>query len=332
MRWLPILLVILLIGSAAAMVLQHFSADFSPETTPRETSCHHDWVPATCTSPQVCYKCGKTSGAAIAHNWTSATCTEAMYCTGCGLISGNAVGHQWVAATCTEAKYCSVCGMTSGNPIDHQWVAATCTEAQYCAVCGKTSGNAKGHQWVAATYSAPKTCSVCGLTEGNTLENPLVEHLKDRLPIVTYAMSSTRKVYGYEDSGLTRKSESRYLESNAGEIVISDITDDGSALKVTFHSKSTASGYDTLWFPFEDILQIQDVDISYHTARVCMDTYKPVHSSFVITRYGGMDPGWDFCYLGTHESGYFIITYRVFEQKVHGFSIYDKIALIKTRP
>lgn len=84
------------------------------------TICRHEWVAATCTTPETCSKCGKTQGEALGHSWMDATCTTPKTCSICGATDGKALGHQdgeWVAestdliaATITSKKYCTVCG------------------------------------------------------------------------------------------------------------------------------------------------------------------------------------------------------------------------------
>ena len=83
------------------------------------TICHHEWVAATCTTPETCSKCGKTQGEALGHSWMDATCTAPKTCTVCGETEGEALGHtesRWktystdfVHATVTSKKYCTVC-------------------------------------------------------------------------------------------------------------------------------------------------------------------------------------------------------------------------------
>lgn len=98
--------------------------------------CSHDWAPATCSSPSICRKCGKTTGTPLA--------------------------HKWLSATCTEPRRCSLCGETTGSPDGHDWLNATCTSPKTCAVCGATSGSAKGHSWSASSGNKPQVCKVCG--------------------------------------------------------------------------------------------------------------------------------------------------------------------------
>ena len=111
------------------------------------TICRHEWVAATCTTPETCSKCGKTQGEALGHSWMDATCTAPKTCTVCGETEGEALPHTWQDATCTTPKTCSICGATDGKALGHQdgeWVAestdliaATITSKKYCTVCGK---------------------------------------------------------------------------------------------------------------------------------------------------------------------------------------------------
>lgn len=323
-RRTPVLIIVLLVLLLSAaififMLWKHFSTPDSSVNTPppQQTVCSHSWTAADCVNPQICRNCGATTGTPL--------------------------GHRWIEATVSAPKTCSSCGLTEGAPLEtvpnsqqttcsHSWTAADCLNPQICRNCGATTGVPRGHQWIEATYSSPKTCSSCGLSEGDPLENSLVDLLRERLPIVTYAMTSTRLVYGYEDEALTQKNSSVFMEPGKGEIVITDISDDGAALKVYFRTYSTQAGYDVLWFPFADIIQVEEVSISQRSAGVKMDTYKPFHSSYGESRYGGMEIGWEFTYLGSHESGYYVITYPIYEQKVYKISVFNKIALVKAAP
>ena len=84
------------------------------------TICRHDWITATCTTPETCSKCGKTQGEVLGHTWIDATCTEPKTCTVCGETEGEALGHiegDWEVvetdmADATEKleTYCIVCG------------------------------------------------------------------------------------------------------------------------------------------------------------------------------------------------------------------------------
>lgn len=128
--------------------------------------CKHVWQDANCETPQVCSKCGETSGAALGHSWEAATCTAPETCATCGKIRGLALGHTWTEATCTQAETCSSCGMTKGEPLEHTWTDATCMQAETCSACGMTRGDPLEHVWVEANYQEPKICDVCETVEG----------------------------------------------------------------------------------------------------------------------------------------------------------------------
>ena len=119
---------------------------------------------ATCTTSQICNKCGKVLQAAYKHNYSPATCTKPKKCTRCGATTGSALGHTWVDATCTTAKHCTRCGETERAPYGHNpGPAATCTTPQTCKRCGKVLQAALGHESDGgATCTKASTCKKCG--------------------------------------------------------------------------------------------------------------------------------------------------------------------------
>lgn len=84
---------------------------------PSARFCSHTWIPADCTTPQTCSRCGATTGEALGHQWTEATCTTIKSCEVCGVLSGTPLGHQWQEATYDTPKTCLVCGATEGTPL-----------------------------------------------------------------------------------------------------------------------------------------------------------------------------------------------------------------------
>lgn len=150
---------------------------------------------ATCTTSQICNKCGKVLQAAYKHNYSPATCTKPKKCTRCGATTGSALGHTWVDATCTTAKYCTKCHETERGPYGHAPGAAatcttpqtcnrcgkvlqaalghesdggaTCTKASICKKCGKVLQTRKEHVFKDATCTEPETCINCGLKQGS---------------------------------------------------------------------------------------------------------------------------------------------------------------------
>lgn len=237
--------------------------------------------------------------------------------------------HSWISANCTAPKTCNKCGEVSGDALGHKWIAATCTTPKTCEVCGLETGVAKEHQWVDATYFSPKMCSVCQVTEGAALENPLVEPIQDHLPIVTYAMTSEQKVYGYEDSDLKVQSTEYYFAPDKDEIVITNISEDALAVEVCYPSNLTSSGYRTLWFATKDILPLSEILIDAETADERKNTFRYSENGNSLIRYGSMDGGNKYTVLGKLDSGYTAIIYSIYKQEVYGNDVRFKLALIK---
>lgn len=135
-------------------------------------SCSHQWSAATCTSAQICTKCGKTQGEPLTHQWLEATCNNAQTCALCALQIGDKLAHNWVPASCSQPKTCTLCQLTEGQALEHQWQDATCTSAITCTNCGATNGDPLGHSvesWETTVESTctsagteRATCTVCG--------------------------------------------------------------------------------------------------------------------------------------------------------------------------
>lgn len=77
---------------------------------PGEKLCQHIYSMATCTSPRVCIKCGKTSGFAKGHRVTKPTCTRAAKCVLCGKKMTDELGHNYVLGECTREINGVKCG------------------------------------------------------------------------------------------------------------------------------------------------------------------------------------------------------------------------------
>ena len=180
-----------------------------------------------------------------------------------------------------------------------------------------------------ATYFSHKTCSVCQVTEGTVLENPLVEPIQEHLPIVTYAMTSEQKVYGYEDSDLKVQNTEYYFAPDKDEIVITNISEDALAVEVCYPSNLTSSGYRTLWFATKDILPLSEILINAETADERKNTFRYSGNSNSLIRYGSMDGGNRYTILGSLESDYKVIVYSIYRQTIFDIDVRHKIALIK---
>ena len=66
-------------GLAIYFGQNHQSATVSPHS-----SCSHNWIAATCTTPQTCSKCGAHIGSVGEHSWITATATTPKTCSVCG--------------------------------------------------------------------------------------------------------------------------------------------------------------------------------------------------------------------------------------------------------
>ena len=57
-------------------------------------ACEHEWLEATCTTPNVCSLCEETEGVPLGHSWLAATCTAPKTCEICSETEGEALGHN----------------------------------------------------------------------------------------------------------------------------------------------------------------------------------------------------------------------------------------------
>lgn len=57
------------------------------------------------------------SGCQCGHEWTDADCVNPQICTKCGETSGEALGHTWKEANYQDPEICTVCGETQGSPL-----------------------------------------------------------------------------------------------------------------------------------------------------------------------------------------------------------------------
>ena len=108
-------------------------------------------------------------GCACEHEWLEATCTTPNVCSLCEETEGIPLGHSWLAATCTAPKTCEICSETEGEALGHNWLEATCADPKHCSRCKLEEGEALPHTWQDATTEAPKTCTECKATEGEKI-------------------------------------------------------------------------------------------------------------------------------------------------------------------
>lgn len=93
--------------------------------------CEHNWLPATCSMPTLCEKCGLTSGSPVSanHKWSKANCITQAVCEICN-SKGEYGEHVWISASYERAKYCSICKTDEGLPLldssDIRYILAAC--------------------------------------------------------------------------------------------------------------------------------------------------------------------------------------------------------------
>ena len=267
--------------------------------------------------------------ASCSHEWDDADCRTYRECRLCGETDDDLGDHIWLPATCIEPEKCSVCGEQRNAPLGHIWKPASCSAPESCSICGESRGTPLDHVWTAATYTEPETCEVCKATSGVSLRTQLTDFLRQKLPFTTYSASLANKVYGYEDAGLTKKSDKYNFVPSIDELVITDISEDGSAVQVCYPSTTADSGYRTLWFPLEDVIPLVDVKIGRGETADKLTTYRLDQKENGMVRYGVMAANSDYTTLGTHESGYIVVHYHITETQINGCAVTEKIALIQ---
>lgn len=89
----------------------------------------HEYIPATCTTPPTCTKCGEMKGEKLGHDWSEATCLTPKTCLTCKTTDGDPLGHSWSEATCANPKTCSICNLTDGDKLEHSYTKETTAEA-----------------------------------------------------------------------------------------------------------------------------------------------------------------------------------------------------------
>ena len=261
------------------------------------------------------------------HVWDQADCKTLRTCIACG-ETGEVLGdHVWTDADCVNPETCSLCGETRGTTAEHVWIPADCTNPETCSVCAETRGVALEHSWIPATDTTPATCDICGATSGDTLKKQLVDLLRQHLPFTTYSMSGEEKVYGYEDEALTLET-TNYFVPYKDELVVLDISEDGSAMEVRYPSRITQSGYRTRWFPVEDVISLSKIQISTGKTTAWTNTYRINQATNTRSQFGSMTANSEYIVLGIHESGDIAILYHFDPRVVNGLDVQVRLALL----
>lgn len=150
------------------------------------------------------------------HVFLPATCTEPEICTRCGETRGELLGHDYGEATCTAPSVCLRCGKLHADPLGHDWLPATCTEPEICARCEKLQGEPLGHDMTEPSFQTPATCTRCGHVEGEPLVPALASRTFRELQVGEPAPYTTAS---YEDrdvdvTGTAEIAEYRVIEGD----------------------------------------------------------------------------------------------------------------------
>lgn len=155
----------------------------------------------------------------------------------------------------------------------------------------------------------------------------VTEILRENLPIVTYAMTESDKVYSYFDSTLSNQTNWYYFNSRIDEIVITDVSDDGKALKVRYPSTKTGTKYRDRWFAAEDILGPTIGMPQRFDATSANEVYRLGENNRLI-HYGMILNQVKFCSLGLYKTGDHLVIFPMDAPKTIGnIDVENKMAL-----
>lgn len=155
----------------------------------------------------------------------------------------------------------------------------------------------------------------------------VVEVVRERLPIVTYAMTNSDEVYSYSDSSLSRQTDWYYFDSRKDEIVIMDVSADGKALYVRYPSTTSGTGYRDCWFESEDVFNLSDETIGVYRSENKTTTYRLENANSLVS-YGSINAGDTCIKLGSHVTGSNLLICPIAETKVLGIQVTEKMVLL----
>ena len=225
---------------------------------------------------------------------------------------------------------------TYGTPDTGWWWLRSPGEKQYHAAFvsfdGERHSNAVGNGylsvrpalWINVDIDAAN--KVGELSESNP--NSVVDTIRKKLPIVTYAMTDSDEVYSYSDPSLSRITKWYYFNSREDEIVITDVSDDGRALYVRYPSTTAGTGYRDCWFAAEDILGSIEPMVYTFEASQQVDVYR-LESSNSLCYYGTIWNQPECYHLGSHKTGDNLVIYPMRNSEtIWGINVTEKMALV----
>ena len=163
-----------------------------------------------------------------------------------------------------------------------------------------------------AETTTPETSSEETTIPNGSADLPLelLQTIGSHLRMVTnaYPETVTQKIYAYTDNTLTTVDDSSYVDCFADELVIVDLSADGSAVAVKY---PVGDGYKTKWFDRDDILGICYENPEKYTAVKDAFVYS-ISGEDTVKKIGYIEDGDECIILGTRE----------FEGTVYELTIY----------
>ena len=242
---------------------------------------------------------------------------------------------------CIPTNYAILMGaqtknFTYGKPDTGWWWLRSPGEKQYHAAFvsydGERHSNAVGNDYLSVRPALWVNLDSDALLKAEELPEDrtasVANIIREKVPIVTYAMTGSDKVYSYNDSALSRQTDWYYLDSREDEIVIMDVSPDGNALFVRYPSKTTDAGFRDCWFAAEDILGALEPMIYTFDAVQQMAVYR-FQSGNSLSYYGTIQNQLECCNLGTYQTGEDLVIYPLRDaQTMWGINVTEKMALI----
>ncbi len=160
----------------------------------------------------------------------------------------------------------------------------------------------------------------------------LATKIKSLCPIICYAMpaNGSSRVYAYSDASLTNKQSGYYVDSFKEQIVVTDASSDGKAVKVRYLSGK--GSHRDKWFRTDDVLGLASVAINDFQATKSMTVYR-MQAASSVKSYGTVSSGSDLCYrLGSRKVGgtaYNTVVYKLSNAStVNGITARHKMGLV----
>lgn len=210
---------------------------------------------------------------------------------------------------------------------------------------GNCYSNAVGNEYLSVRPAMWVDLDVLSTLDYEILEDEeslladVADAIRERLPIVTYAMADDGEVYSYGSELLYAKTDWFYFYSRTNEIVITDVSKDGRALYVRYPSTTSETGYRERWFAIGDILGSITPNVYSQKMNTKTSTYR-IEYGTTLTEYNTIPKGEIYTILGDVTSGGRFVSYPMTgcrlaiyplssSQMVLGVKAIEQMALIR---